>query len=83
MKIVLFVTFTERRERAIKMPVPKTIVETNENESMPDQIPVDELLNTKSRGKKKKNNKDLGPLIGLPELDRPEAGKVEVKRKLI
>lgn len=55
------------------MPVPKTIVETNENETAIDQVPVDELLNTKNRGRKKKKNKDALSL-GLPEMDQPEAG---------
>nr|KAG5713637.1 hypothetical protein BaRGS_024685 [Batillaria attramentaria] len=77
---------SEKKERTIRMPTPQTIVEDQEDQSMSgDTTAVDNVLNTHYRDKSKKKKRhgksrnvdDLAPL-GLPVLDRPNAGLNEL-----
>lgn len=76
---------SDRKERTIRMPTSKTIVEDQDESMSGDTTAVDNVLNTNYRDKPRKKKKhgkyrnveDLAPL-GVPVLDQPDAGLDEV-----
>ncbi|KAK3791729.1 hypothetical protein RRG08_011523 [Elysia crispata] len=69
----------DKKEKVIKMPATKTIIETNENELPEDAAPIDQVLNSRNRkgGAARKARKESGGVLqplGLPQMDKPDAG---------
>ena len=80
--MLLFLKLSDKKEKVIKMPATKTIVETNENELPEDATPIDQVLNSRHRksgssGARKGRKESGGVLqpLGLPQMDKPDAGK--------
>lgn len=74
--------YADKKERTIKMPTPKTIVEDQDGEITGESNAVDNVINTSYRSEKSRKKKrggggravdELAPL-GLPVLDQPNAG---------
>ena len=65
----------DKKEKSIRMPSVKSSgMESVEPPESVDTVPVDQMLKKHRKGKGKKN-KELAPL-GLPQLDKPDAGEI-------
>lgn len=71
----------DNKEKTVKKSASRTIMETNEDDSPGDVMPVDEMMrsNKHKAGHKKKKEKALKPL-GLPIMDQPISGEPGVFR---